>query len=236
VLDRWRSLRKLGIPLDTLYVHSLGDMVENCDGHYAQQTYTVELSAEEQREYVIAALDQLLEQWAPVAPRLAVYAVPGNHGENRKGGKSFTDFRDNVDVGVWVNLAHAYSKNPERYGHVQIHTPEGMDLSMTYEHDGFVTALAHGHQALGSGDPQKKLDSWWRGQMFGDRPAGDADLLVSGHYHHFRVIQQGPKTHMMCPALCGDQAWFREGMGLTSPPGTLSYVLTGEGWSHLELL
>lgn len=236
VTQRWKDLRKVGVDLTTLYVHSMGDMGEGCDGHYAQQTYTIQLDGEEQREFVIHAADMLLEQWALFAPRIAVYAVPGNHGENRKGGKSFTTFRDNVDTGVWVNLAHAYSKNPERYGHVQFHTPTGNDLSMTYDHDGFITALAHGHQAFGGGDPAKKMDTWWRGQMAGMQPAGDADLLVTGHWHHARLAQQGARTHFMAPALCGSQSWWTNAAGLDSPPGTLTYTISSAGWDNVKII
>lgn len=236
VVQRWRDLRKMGVPLDTLYVHTMGDMGEGCDGHYAQQSFTVRLDAEEQREFVIAAVDMLLDTWASLAPRIAVYAIPGNHGENRKGGKSFTTFRDNVDVGAIVNVAHAFSKNPGRYGHIQFHTPVGNDLSMTYEHDGFVTGLIHGHQARSGGDIPKKMENWWKSQMYGAQPIGDADLLVTAHYHHFRVVQQGVKTHFMCPALCGTQDWWTNATGLDSPPGTLTYTIDRKGWSNLEVL
>ncbi len=235
VIQRWRHLRKTGVPLDRLYIHSGGDMGENCAGHYAQQAFRTTLTMEEQREFVIHALDSLIEQWLGLAP-ISVYAIPGNHGEQRLNDKSFTDFRDNVDIGVWVNLAHAYSKNPERYGHIQIHTPVGQDLHLTYEHDGYITTLIHGHQALGGGDPAKKLDTWWRGQMAGMQPPGDADLLITNHFHHFRIVQQGRRTHMMCPALCGTQDWWVNASGLDSPPATLTYVVTGNGWDHIHLI
>lgn len=236
VVRRWRDLRKMGVPLDRLYVHFMGDLGEGCDGHYPQQTFTVHLDGEGQREFIIAAADMLLDSWASLAPRISVYAVPGNHGENRRGGKSFTTFRDNVDVGAIVNVAHAFSKNPGRYGHIQFHTPVGNELSMTYEHDGFVTGLIHGHQARSSGDVPKKMEAWWKSQMYGAQPIGDADLLVSAHYHHFRVARQGVKTHMMCPALCGRQDWWTNATGLDSPPGTLSYTVSKFGWNNLEVL
>ena len=236
VVKRWRDLRKIGIPLDTLYVHTMGDMGEGCSDHYPQQTHTIHLDGEEQREYVIHALDMLLDTWAPLAPKIAVYAIPGNHGENRKDGKSFTTFRDNVDVGAVVNVAHAFSKNPDRYGHIQFHTPTGNELSMTYEHDGFLTGLIHGHQARRGGDIPKKMKSWWQDQQFGSQPIGDADLLVTAHYHHFRAIREGVRTHFMCPALCGSQDWWNNATGLDSPPGTLTYTIDRTGWSNLEVL
>lgn len=235
VTQRWRNLRQIGIGLDRLIVHSLGDMGESCDGHYPQQLYRTHLNYEEQREFVIHATDMLLDSWAQLAP-IDVYAVPGNHGEHRSNGKSNTDFRDNVDVGVWVNLAHAYSKNPDRYSHIRFRTPPGQDLDLTYSHDGYLTCLIHGHQARGGGDPAKKIDTWWRGQMAGLRPAGDAQLLVSGHYHHFRLINQGPRFHAMAPALCGSQDWWTNTAGLDSPPGTLTYTLTGDGPADWQII
>lgn len=110
-------------------------------------------------------------------------------------------------------------------------------MTLTFEHDGLIIGLAHGHQAgFGSGDPRAKIDRWWRGQMAGQQPIGDADILITGHYHHPWMQMIGRRTHFGCPALDGGSDWFRNTAGVDSPPGVLTFTVTGDGWSHFQLL
>lgn len=184
VEDRWRDLRKIGVPLSRIYVLGLGDLKESCQGHYAQQAFRTALNNRDQRKLIRWGIDSALDRWARIVPEIAVKAVGGNHGEEREAGKSNTDFADNVDVAVFEDVAYAYAKNPDRYEHVSFSLPNA-DLTLTFEHDGLIIGMAHGHQAgFGSGDPKAKIDRWWRGQMAGQQPIGDADILVTGHYHH----------------------------------------------------
>jgi predicted phosphodiesterase len=236
VEDRWRDLRKIGVPLDTIYPCWMGDLRESCNGHYAQQQFRTTLNNRDQRKVIRWAVDRAVDSWARMAPQVACKVVGGNHGEERDAGKSHTDFADNVDVAVIEDVAYAYSKNPDRYGHVSWAIPSD-DLTATFEHDGLVIGLAHGHQAgFGSGDPRTKIHNWWRGQMDGQLPIGDADVLVTGHYHHPWMIQRGKRTHIGCPALDPGSDWFRNQTGMDAPPGTMSFVVEGGRWHSLEIL
>src|SRR4051812_9638553 len=51
VIARIKELRRVGRKLGTLYVAGMGDIVENCDGHYAMQAFQVEYSLAKQ-EYL----------------------------------------------------------------------------------------------------------------------------------------------------------------------------------------
>lgn len=236
VEDRWRNLRKLGVPLGTLYPCYLGDLFEGCSGHYAQQQFRTALNIRDQRKLIRWGIDHALDRWSKLAPQVAVKVVGGNHGEEREAGKSHTDFADNKDVAVVEDVAFAYSKQSERYGHVSFAIPSS-DLTLTFDHDGLIVGLAHGHQAgFGSGDPRAKIHGWWRGQMDGQQAIGDADVLVTGHYHHPWMIRRGARTHFGCPALDGGSDWFKAATGQHAPAGTLSFVVEGSGWSGLELL
>ena len=46
VIEHAKNVNKLGAKIKNLYVLSLGDMIENCDGHCASQTYGVQLNKE----------------------------------------------------------------------------------------------------------------------------------------------------------------------------------------------
>jgi hypothetical protein len=234
---RWRALRKIGVPLEVVYLCFGGDLKESCNGHYAQQQFRTVLNNRDQRKIIRHAADRIIDRAAGFAPRVAVKVVGGNHGEEREGGKSHTDFADNVDVAVIEDVAYAYSKvETGRYDNVSFAIPNE-DLTLTFAHDDLVVGLAHGHQAgFGSGDPQAKIHRWWLGQQHGRQPIGDADILVTFHYHHPWMLRKGQRTHFGSPALDGGSDWFRNVSGQDAPASTLSFVVTGEGWSHMELL
>ena len=238
VLRRVSDLRKIGFKIDKLIVHSLGDMGEGCSAFSPMSIYQLELTDEEQRQFLLESYDSLIDQWVGQFDQITIYAVPGNHGEKRRTGEKtgFTDYRDNTDTGVWANLAWMHDKNPERYGHVSTHLPTGQDLHLTYEHDGFITCLIHGHQARGGTTPVAAIQKWWKSQMDGMTSAGDANMIVAGHHHHLRVAQPGPRTVVVAPALCGRQDWWMNHAGLDSPALTLTYLLTGDGWSQMEMI
>jgi hypothetical protein len=235
--QRWRALRKIGVPLEVVYLCFGGDLKESCNGHYAQQQFRTVLNNRDQRKIIRHAADRIIDRAAGFAPRVAVKVVGGNHGEEREGGKSHTDFADNVDVAVIEDVAYAYSKvETGRYDNVSFAIPNE-DLTLTFAHDDLVVGLAHGHQAgFGSGDPQAKIHRWWLGQQHGRQPIGDADILVTFHYHHPWMLRKGQRTHFGSPALDGGSDWFRNVSGQDAPASTLSFVVTGEGWSHMELL
>jgi hypothetical protein len=235
---RWRDLTRIGVPLEGVYLCFLGDLRESCGGHYAQQAFRTTLNNRDQRKIIVHAADRIIDRCAGFAPKVAVKVVGGNHGEEREGGKSWTDFGDNVDVAVIEDIANIYAHNPERYPEERITfaIPKD-DLTLVFEHEGVYIGLAHGHQAgFGSGDPRTKIHNWWKGQMDGQQDIGTADILVTAHYHHPWMIRRGARTHFGCPALDGGSDWFRNQTGMDAPPSTLSFVVTGEGWSHMELL
>lgn len=233
--QRWRHLRRIGVPLEVVYLCFGGDLKESCNGHYAQQQFRTALNNRDQRQIIRASADRIIDRAAGFAPKVAVKVVGGNHGEEREGGKSHTDFADNVDVAVIEDVAYAYSKT-DRYPHVSFAIPND-DLTLTFDHEGVVVGLAHGHQAgFGSGLPLTKIHNWWKGQMDGQQPIGDADILVTFHYHHHWVMQRGARTQIGCPALDGGSDWFRNVSGQDAPPATLSFVVDAGGWSQLEML
>lgn len=233
VIDRWNDLRKQGVNLSRMVVAPLGDLVEGCSGHYAQQPYRVEMNEREQRRTVRQCVVSGLKHFSDVAP-LSVLPVGGNHGEVRNSGQSFTDFSDNIDVAVIEDAADILAENP-RFGNVAFHIPRS-DLTQTIDLHGTIVGLAHGHQARGGGSVEAKIMRWWRGQMDGRQPVGDADVLVTGHYHHLQVSQQGVRTWMQAPALDGGSEWFTDVAGYDSPAGTLTFVVSSEGWDHLRVL
>lgn len=228
VRQRYRELRKCGRRLGTLVVPSLGDIGENCDGHYAMQAYGVQLNRRYQSKLARELYKQALKAWAPDFDTVLMPAVGGNHGENRKDGKAFTDFADNEDVAIVEEVAEAFAENRAAYGHVKFIIPDD-SLSLTLDIAGTIVGFVHGHQAKGSGVPHIKVINWWRDQAHGQQPIGDASLLLSGHFHYLALTRDGAKTHLQVPALDGGSDWFRNTTGKDTVPGFVTFVVNERG-------
>jgi hypothetical protein len=221
-----------------LYVVGMGDMVEACDGHYAMQTFQTGASGlngrRDQVKLVRRLLVDMLQEWARHVPSVVVGCVPGNQGESRKGGKAFTTFEDNDDVAVFEQVADIFAANPDTYGHVRFVMPDG-DMCLTLDVAGTVVGFIHGHQARRGAGPHGKLLNWWKDKGHSRHPVGDADVLVSGHYHHLQVVQDGARTWFQCPAVA-DSRWFEEGGGASTKWGTLTFRCDGDGWDHFRVV
>jgi hypothetical protein len=232
---RIKEAQRTGAPISALYVIGMGDMVEGCDGHYDQQTFSVALDRRQQVKLVRRILTMMLTEWAKLPVKIVVGAVPGNHGENRRGGKSFTSFEDNDDLAVFEQVQEILAANSDAFGHISWVIPDG-DMTLTLDICGTVVAFAHGHQFTGSGVPVAKARTWWKGKMAAMHPVGDASCLVFGHYHHLNLLQDGPRTIFGCPSNDGGSRWFEERGGPTTACGTLTFVADQDGWHDLRIL
>lgn len=231
VEDRIRTLKP-----STLVVAGLGDLGESCAGHYNQQTFRVELNEREQRVVIRNAIVQALKSWAPKVPELLVLPVGGNHGEVRNDGQSFTDFADNRDVAVFEDAALIFAENPDAFGHIRFHIPSA-ELTQTVEVSGTRIGLLHGHQARRGGTPEQRIENWWKGQMMGKAAIGDADVIASGHYHHFIAKEISAGRHwFQAPALDGGSEWWTNVTGSHSTPGTLTFTVSDGRWANLAVL
>jgi predicted phosphodiesterase len=235
VPKRVKEAAKAGRPISHLYVVGMGDMVEGCDGHYDQQTFSVALDRRQQVRLVRRILTDLLTEWSKLPARMVVGCVPGNHGEARRNGKSFTTFEDNDDLAVFEQVQEILGQNPDAYGHISFVIPDG-DMTITLDVCGTVVSFAHGHQFSGSGLALNKARTWWKNKMASMHATGDARVLVYGHYHHLQVLQDGPRTIFGCPSNDGGSRWFEERGGPTTACGTLTFVVDKDGWRDLAIL
>jgi hypothetical protein len=233
-----RAERKAGRGCSTIYLPGVGDLLEGCGQHYAMQPYEVELDSREQRRLARRLVLYAIDEHRELAERLVLPVVGGNHGENnRVDGKSTTTFGDNSDVEVYEGVAEATAMNPAAYGHVSFLIP-GQDLTLTVQpiEGGPIIGLAHGHQATRGATPIQKMWTWWGGQAMGQRPIGDADILLHGHWHQLIVHRDGSRLLMGGPTVDSGSQWFAETSGKESVPGMLSFTLTRHGVSSWAVL
>ena len=217
-----------------LHVYGLGDVIEGCDGHYDMQTFTAELNVRDQVNISRRLLVKALTTWAPLVPAVTVAAVGGNHGEQRRKGKAYTDFADNTDVAVFEQAAEILAANPI-YSHVTFVLPREQ-LTLTLDVDGQIVGLAHGHQARKGATPTAKVQNWWSDQAFGMRPIGDATILFSGHFHHLAIEEEGPRIHFQAPTMDSGSQWFEETSGRSSRAGTLTITIGPDGWDDIKII
>lgn len=235
VEERIAELRTVGRKLGRLYVFGMGDIIEGCDGHYAQQTFTTQLNRRDQIKVARRLILKSIQRWAPLFDEVVVAAVGGNHGENRKDGKSYTDFADNDDVAIFEQVAEILAENPDAYKHVRFQIPND-ELSLTLDVNGTITTITHGHLGRSGTSPAKKQIEWWKKQAHGMQPAGDSVLLLTAHYHHMSLTQSGAKTHIQCPALEDRSDWWTNTSGEDSPPGLLTLVVGNGTYRDVQVL
>ena len=232
---RLKELKKLGRPIDSITVLCLGDLVEGCDGHYEIQTFTVEVDRRDQVKIARRLLRDALIRWSRVVPSITVAAIGGNHGENRKNGKAFTTLADNDDVALVESVAEIFQANPEAYGHIKFAIPND-ELSLTLEVHGQIIGITHGHLARSGQGVEGKLRRWIADQTLGRQKIGDCDILVTGHYHSFKLADWGGVKWLQAPALDGGSVWWRQSTGEIADVGVLTFLVSSQGVSDIQLL
>ena len=159
-----------------------------------------------------------IKAFAPLCDELIVPVVPGNHDEPHR--MVMTDPIDSWQIEVAAAVQDACSENPA-LSHVKFYYPQPDHATLAIDLGGTVLGLARGHQA-------KDMGKWIAGQATGRTPVGYADVLMTGHFHHFRADQIGPRLWIQVPAMDGGSAWFRDKSGLESPTGIVSLVVGPE--------
>lgn len=230
---RLKELRKSGRRIGTVVLPWLGDCVESTTGHYAQQTFTVELSMTEQVRLVRRLMMKMVQVYAPLAKEIIVAAVPGNHDQavRNSAGKPSTTWGDSWAIDIASTIHDAIELNPETYGHVKVYVPEGNDPELVLDVCGTRVGMAHGHTF------KRDIGAWWGGQALGGREIGEAQLLLAGHLHHLRVHDYAEgRTYVQIPALDSGSEWFAHSTGLDAPPGIVTLTVGGGSWSDFQVL
>ncbi len=237
-VNRIKELKKLGRNIEQIAIVNMGDPIESCDGHYASQLFSVELT---QREQLLLALDLWtigLKNLAPLAEKVQFIGTLSNHGEwQRRNGKNITTDSDSADGFLVDALVRIFENKDFPISWVIPHDEMVVQSNLS----GIETAFTHGHKIGG------KENEWLRAQTlrqikdFGVEPS----LWFTAHKHHVRVDDFGAFTRFQCPSLdsdgtsSGGSKWFADTAGWWSSPGTLT-LLVGQhdkrGWSDMAVL
>lgn len=232
--------RLQGIEDSALIVTGLGDLVESCTGFYSNQPFSVDLDNRAQMKAAYMLVSALLRQWVPLFPEVIVAPIGGNHGETRSAFKVETGPSDNKDVLTFEIVKDVLSER-KGYEHISWQIPDG-ELSQVVDVAGAKLGITHGHMFSGGTNAAAKATKWWQNQMFGLQPVKDANILVSGHFHHYSAVEfsDSGRTWFQTPAMDNGSEWFTNFSGQSSAPGTLTFRM-GRGcgprlWDDLKIL
>lgn len=235
LVNQIKGLRKAGRNIDHIVIAGLGDLCEGTCGHYPAQQFRIQLDRREQLKVVRRGIRDIIMTLASEAPKVTVTAVGGNHGENRAlGGKAFTSTNDNDDVAVFEQIAEIFQINPTVYGHVGFRLPTDR-LTTSINLNGHIVAFTHGHLSKPGNNAAQAVWNWWQNQTMGRAHPGvaDANILITGHYHHLNVKQQHNRTVMIAPSLTAVGEYFQDAYGVSTHPGTLTFTISNTGWNDL---
>jgi hypothetical protein len=201
-------------------------MIEGC-AIFPNQAHEIDTDRRGQIRACTTFILDGVDRLAPLFARVTVLVVGGNHGENRIGGKRTTR-HDNDDCAVFEHAATAAARD-RRLQHVNFVIAQD-EPAKTLDVHGHILATTHG-QVYGrgaGGSVEQKALRWYSGQAAGHQPVGDANLLVTHHFHHHALRDWGACLWVQTPAMDGGSPFFTDYSGQASQPGMLSWVMSPE--------
>lgn len=214
-LIRYRELIKIGREIGTIVLPQLGDCIEGSTSQHGKVLTRSDYSLTTQVRIGRRMLLAWVKAFAPLTTKLIIPVVPGNHDESHRFG--ITDPIDSWQIEVASAVEDACRENPE-LDHVEFRYPSRDNGTLAIDLGGQILGMAHGHQF-------KDATKWLSMQATGRTPVGDADILLTAHYHHFISQQVGHRLHIQIPAMDGGSPWYRDRAGLDSPTGLVSFVI-----------
>lgn len=214
---RFHELKSRGI--GQIALPQVGDCIEGIVSQGGKIAGRIDMPLTSQIRVGRRVLLEWVKRFAPLTDKLIIPVVPGNHDESTRA--LITDPMDSFQVEIVSQVLDICQENPELQ-HVEGRFAEADNTTLAVEMSGVMVGFAHGHQA-------RDIPKWWEGQALGQTPIGGADILITGHYHHYVSKNVGPRLWVQIPSMDGGSAWFRDRRGLDSPPGMVS-MLVGSGY------
>jgi predicted phosphodiesterase len=215
---RYQELNKIGRNLGTVAMLLAGDHVEGnvSQGGRLQSPAASDLGQTEQTRVARRLLMQQIKAFAPHCEEIIISVVNGNHDEVTR--QVVADPSDGWNVEIASAVQDACAENPE-LAHVKFRYPEKDHQTLTIDIKGTLVGLFHGHQS------GRDVVKYLSGQAAGQTALGQADVWVSGHFHHFKALDIGSRLWLQAPTTDPGSAWWRDRSGLESKPGLLTFTV-----------
>ena len=222
-LADYRHERKAGRVGGHVILPWLGDCVQGVLSQNGALVMRMDLTVTQAQQGIETMMADAAQAFSAVADRVQLVAIPGNHDETtRIAGKPATPFDDSWAVKAGWSVRQIAQR--AGWDNVVVRTPELDTDVITLDVEGTVVAMAHGHQWAGSA---AKGHDWLAQQSYGRTAAGDADVLLSAHRHHWYSETLGARTVVCVPAVCGDSAWWKRKTGQSTQSAALTFRAGG---------
>lgn len=220
-VQRLHDLRKIGREIGTVLIALPGDHVEGnvSQGGRLQSHHASDLGLTEQTRVGRRLLLAQIKAFAPLAEKIVVAVVNGNHDEVSR--QVILDPSEGWNTEIASAVQDACAEN-DALSHVEFRYPARDHQTLAVEVCGTMVGLFHGHQS------GKDVTKYLANQSAGQTPLGGCDVWLSGHYHHFQTMDVGMRLWLQCPTVDPGSPWFRDRHGLDSPSGVLTMVI-GKG-------
>jgi len=211
----------------------VGDCLENggvSQGGAINAAGRIDMTLSEQLRVYRRTLQVMVMDWLEQSETLTVAVVGGNHDNVERNGKIERNVRDSWALEGASSVADAMdlSGYGDRIAWVM---PQPNEVTVSLMVAGTQIGLIHGHQTRG------KMRDYVANHALSREAFGGSDIIVSGHYHHLKVDQIGPKTvHIQTPALEGGSDWYRHATGISSPAGNVTFLTRDGAWNSLEVV
>lgn len=231
-LERFRAHAKKVKPSEIIVIDA-GDSIENFES-VASEERTNDLSLTEQIRVWRRVFWSWIDEASRLAPSVKVLSVGSNHCRVRRGKNNLGTPSDDYGIEVLTQVADMASVYPEKYSHVEFFAPGRHEESVAIQAvGGKVIGLAHGHQAR----TPTGLPKWLNGQAAGRTPVGGADIVIAGHFHHYKIEPWGDDRWIfIAPTSDNGSSWYRNVSGIESQPGLLALTIDEEGWRDHRVL
>jgi len=235
IKDQIKKLQKTET-IDQVLFAGLGDLVESCSNHYSMQEFTTILDERSQQKVARRMIYTIIKEIMPMFSKGLVAFIGGNHGVNRRSGRSYTTFADNKDVMLAEELQEIFQEAPA-YKDRLLFMISDNELSLTFDVSNTVISILHGHQMRGGVNSQAKSRKWVSDQAFSRNPIADSDIILHGHYHYFSAYESSDRLILQAPTLDSGSEWFENTKGDKSRSGMLTFVIGGEEkWDYIKVI
>lgn len=214
---------------DSAAFFDLGDIVESFE-NTPQQAFTNDLSLMDQIDLASTIEHSLIKLTYDNHNSTKVAGVGSNHCQWRSGKGILGKPKD--DWGLFIQRQIKKSFDFAGYSDLEFHEPQEWEESIALDLNGTWVGAAHGHQV----NNPNNIPTWWAQQAHGAGSVAHAEILLTGHFHHYLARQTGtslhsgrPKMHFQAPTLDNGSSWFTNSKGERSQPGLLVFTVGEDG-------
>lgn len=223
------AMQLTGSKLEHIHLPWLGDCIEGMNSQNGRLRWRTRLTITEQVRVLRRLMLWQVQLFAPLAERVTVVSVPGNHDEaNARDLDTRSD--DSWAIDALVQVADALEL-AGGYDHVECYVPGPDERAVVLEVGETLVAHSHGHEHR-----HGKHFEYWAGQAFGGQPMGEASLWLQGHGHHLHLQEDGRRKWVQVPAVERESVWWKHKTGTGGSPGIVTFQLWDNQISNLTKL